>query len=64
MNTPQKPQLHKHSVMPSLPSDEEVRTPIQDALYATGKFTTDDCDTLSDGILQYIKDAGMKVIWQ
>ena len=58
------PPLRKGVVMPSLPCDEEIRTPIQDALYATGQFTTDDCDTLADGILQYIKDAGMKIAWQ
>lgn len=54
----------KLPVVRSLPSTEEIRTPIQDALYATGKFTTDDCDLLSDGILQYLNDAGLKVVWQ
>lgn len=42
--------------------DESLLTPIQDALYATGKFTTDDCSTLAEGILQYIRDAGMNII--
>lgn len=46
------------------PGDEEVRTPIQDALYATSKFTTDDCTLLADGILMYLKDAGMGIVRQ
>ncbi len=52
------------AVMPTLPLDEETKTPIQDALYATNKFTTDDCESLSDGILQYIRDAGMQIVRQ
>jgi len=35
---------------------ECVETAIQDALYATGQFTTDECTTLASGIMQYIKD--------
>lgn len=41
-------------------SDEEIKEPIQDALYATGKFTTDECDELSNGILQYLKETWLK----
>lgn len=45
------------------PLDDEIAAePIQNALYATGKFTTDDCSTLADGILQYIKDAKMSIV--
>lgn len=39
--------------------DKEVLSePIQDALYATGRFTTDECDIR---ILRYIKDAEIKI---
>lgn len=56
--------LQQCNVGGSLPplGDEIAATPIQDALYATGKFTTDDCSTLADGILQYIKDAKMIIV--
>jgi hypothetical protein len=30
--------------------------PIEDALYSTGKFTTDECTELAKGIIQYIID--------
>jgi len=56
--------LQQCNVSLSLPplDDEIAATPICDALYATGKFTTDDCDSLADGILQYIKDAGFRIV--
>jgi len=56
--------LHKPLVSGSLPLECEIRTPIEDALYATGKFTTDECTYLAEGILQYLADAKMKVVWQ
>ena len=34
----------------------ELSEPIQDALYATGRFTTDECEVLSEGILLYINE--------
>lgn len=43
---------------PPSPSAEGMAEAIQNALYATGRFTTDDCETLADGILTYIKDTG------
>ena len=48
----------------SLPLECEIRTPIEDALYATGKFTTVECTYLAEGILQYLAEAKMKVVWQ
>ena len=45
-----------------IPVEEETaREPIQDALYATGRFTKDECDVLSDGILRYINDANLVI---
>jgi hypothetical protein len=38
---------------------ETACEPITNALYATGRFTTEQCDQLADGILQYIKDYGL-----
>ena len=35
---------------------------IEDALYATGRFTTIQCSQLADGIMQYIKDGGYALI--
>lgn len=42
--------------------DEAAVEPIQDALYATGRFTTDECNVLSEGILRYIKDAEIMMV--
>ena len=48
-----------------IPVEEETaREPIQDALYATGRFTKDECDVLSDGILRYINDANLVFVPQ
>jgi len=49
-------------VIGSLPSDEEIREPIQNAIYATGSYTTDQCTEFSDGILTYLNEAGFKVV--
>lgn len=46
----------------SLPSDEEIREPIQNALYSTDRFMTHECTELSDGILTYLNEAGYKVV--
>lgn len=35
---------------------EELQTPIEDGLYATGRFTTDECSVLAEGLLMYIND--------
>lgn len=48
----------------SLPSDEEIREPIQNAIYATGSYTTDQCTEFADGILTYLDEAGFKVVRQ
>lgn len=42
--------------------NEEAIEPIQDALYATGRFTIDECDTLAEGILMYIKDRNICMV--
>jgi len=34
----------------------DLSEPIQNALYATGKFTTDQCEQLTEGIIIYIND--------
>lgn len=53
----------KPPVARSLPlDDEKVSEPIQNALYATGKMTTDDCEIVADGILLYLKDAGFEIV--
>ena len=44
------------------PSKEEILEPIQNALYATGRFIPEECTELALGILQYIEDAGYSVI--
>ena len=48
----------------SSPSDEEIREPIQNALYATDRLTTDQCTELAVGILTYLNEAGYKVVRQ
>ena len=56
--------LRIHDVRLSLPSEEDIREPIQNALYATRHFLTDECTELADGILDYLNDAGFKVVRQ
>jgi hypothetical protein len=59
--------LQQHDVsgrseqLPQL-DDETVLEPMQNALYATNRFTTDQCSTLAEGILMYLKDAKMKIV--
>jgi len=48
----------------SLPSEEDIREPIQSALYATRRFLTDECTELADGILTYLNDYGFKIVRQ
>ena len=38
-------------------AEELLQEPIENALYSTGKFTTDECEQLAEGIIQYIIDA-------
>jgi hypothetical protein len=54
-------QLNILHVRLSLP-DEDVSEPIQNALYATNAFTTDQCSNITDGILLYLKDAGFEIV--
>lgn len=42
--------------------EETIREPITNALYATGRMFTDECDTVCDGILQYLKDQNLKIV--
>jgi hypothetical protein len=37
-------------------SDDRLKETIENALYSTGKFTTDDCEILTEGIIQNIKE--------
>lgn len=41
---------------------ETAQEAIQNALYATGNLNTSQCETLAEGILQYIKDYGLKIV--
>lgn len=45
-------------------TDETIYEPIQNALYTTGNFTTEQCDQLTEGILQYIEDYKLKIVRQ
>ncbi|MCE5226486.1 MAG: hypothetical protein LLG05_11610 [Porphyromonadaceae bacterium] len=44
------------------PTKEQILEPIQNALYATGRFIPEECTELASGILRYIEDAGYSVI--
>lgn len=46
----------------SVLSDEEMREPIENALYATRRFLTTQATDLAEGILEYIKDAGYTIV--
>lgn len=58
--------LQGHGVLPcvsvSVLSDEEMREPIENALYATRRFLTTQATDLAEGIIQYIKDAGYIIV--
>lgn len=41
--------------------DERALVPIQDAIYVTGRFTTADCDKIANGIIDYLRTAGMNI---
>jgi len=49
-------------VIDSVPSHEEIKEPIQNALYATDRFHTEEATELAEGIIQYITDAGYKIV--
>ena len=46
----------------SVLSDEEMREPIENALYATRRFLTTQATDLAEGIIQYIKDSGYIIV--
>ena len=48
----------------SSPNLEEIRAPFQEALYATGNLTVEQCDNIADRILQCVNEAGLKVVRQ
>jgi hypothetical protein len=54
--------LRQPLVSGSLLSDEEMREPIENALYATKRFLTTQATDLAEGILEYIKDAGYTIV--
>ena len=41
---------------------KDEREPIENALYATGIFLTDEASDLADGIMTYLKEAGFKIV--
>ncbi len=61
-NLPQKTQSCRTDVSGSVLSDEEMREPIENALYATKRFLTTQATDLAEGILEYIKDAGFTIV--
>jgi hypothetical protein len=61
-NEVHNPPLSKGAVSGSLLSDEEMREPIENALYATKRFLTTQATDLAEGILEYIKDAGYTIV--
>jgi hypothetical protein len=46
----------------SVLSQEEMREPIENALYATNRLLTTQATDLAEGIIQYIKDAGYTIV--
>lgn len=54
--------LRQPPVSGSVLSNEEMREPIEDALYATQRFLTTEATDLAEGILEYIKDAGFTIV--
>lgn len=62
MNKEQKPKSCQADVSGSVLSDEEMREPIENALYATKRFLTTQATDLAEGILEYLKDAGFTIV--
>ena len=60
--TTSSPNNAKPIVSGSLLSDEEMREPIENALYATKRFLTTQATELAEGILDYLKDAGFTIV--
>jgi len=44
--------------------EDEKLTPVEDALYATGKFTPEQCTKIAKGILLYLDDANIMLMKQ
>ena len=42
-------------------SEDILKEAVENALYSTGRFTTDQCTDLAEGIIIYIKDSGLKI---
>lgn len=42
--------------------EEDVREPIQNAIYSTGQVNQITCTILTNGIVEYLKDAGFEII--
>ncbi len=61
-NTTEPQHDAKLPVSGSVLSDEEMREPIENALYATKRFLTTQATDLAEGILQYLKDAGFTIV--
>ena len=59
-------QVKNHAVLSpvsvSVLSDQEMREPIENALYSTNRFLTTQATDLAEGIIQYIKDAGYTIV--
>lgn len=54
--------LDLFAVSGSVLSDEEMREPIENALYATKRFLTTQATDLAEGIFEYLKDAGFTIV--
>jgi len=62
VDLPTQSALDKGGVSVSVLSDEEMREPIENALYATERFLTTQATDLAAGILEYLKDAGFTIV--
>jgi hypothetical protein len=61
-NTTETKHDAKLPVSGSVLSYEEMREPIENALYATKQFLTTQATDLAEGILEYLKDAGFTIV--
>lgn len=61
-NTTEPQHDAKLPVSGSVLSNEEMREPIENALYATKRFLTTQATDLAEGILEYLKDAGFTIV--
>ena len=54
--------VEEYMALREQPDVGEAREPIENALYATSRFTTTEATDVAEGVLNYLKDAGYMIV--